>query len=152
MSKTRVHVVGAGPVGLLLTALLQPMEGFSVRLYEKRSEYTRSRMVRLARYLVADSVEAYGDDHVDADNIDAVFEPAELEEGLAFRQSIPDDLMALLRRWAQGFVPLNGIEQAVSDLIDARAAQPVLRISDEVTSGVSSKPVSLIGLGKPAFG
>ena len=134
MSKTRVHVVGAGPVGLLLTALLQPMEGFSVRLYEKRSEYTRSRMVRLARYLVADSVEAYGDDHVDADNIDAVFEPAELEEGLAFRQSIPDDLMALLRRWAQGFVPLNGIEQAVSDLIDARAAQPVLRIDGELTA------------------
>ena len=134
MSKTRVHVVGAGPVGLLLTALLQPMEGFSVRLYEKRPEYTRSRMVRLAGYLVADSVEAYGDDHVDADNIDAVFEPAELEEGLAFRQSIPDDLMALLRRWAQGFVPLNGIEQAVSDLIDARAAQPVQRIDGELTA------------------
>ncbi len=44
----RVHVLGAGPVGLLLTALLQSMEGFSVRLYEKRREYTRTRMVRLA--------------------------------------------------------------------------------------------------------
>ncbi len=32
----RVHVVGAGPVGLLLTALLQPREDLSVRLYEKR--------------------------------------------------------------------------------------------------------------------
>ena len=32
----RVHVVGAEPVGLMLTALLQSMEGFSVRLYEKR--------------------------------------------------------------------------------------------------------------------
>ena len=55
----RVYVVGAGPVGLLLTALLQTMEGFSVRLYEKRREYTRTRMVQLAPYLVADSVESY---------------------------------------------------------------------------------------------
>ena len=58
-SRGRVHVVGAGPVGLLLTALLQSMEGFSVRLYEKRHEYTRTRMVQLAPYLVADSVETY---------------------------------------------------------------------------------------------
>src|SRR5262245_859387 len=48
----RVHVLGAGPVGLLLTALLQSMEGLSVRLYEKRREYTRTRMVQLAPYLV----------------------------------------------------------------------------------------------------
>jgi len=34
----RVHVVGAGPVGLLLTALLQSMDGVSVHLYEKRRE------------------------------------------------------------------------------------------------------------------
>jgi hypothetical protein len=52
----RVHIVGAEPVGLFLTALLQPMEGFSVRLYEKRTEYTRTRMVKLAPYLMADSV------------------------------------------------------------------------------------------------
>ena len=45
----RVHVVGAGPVGLLLTALLQSMEGFSVHLYEKRREYSRTRMVQLGR-------------------------------------------------------------------------------------------------------
>ena len=62
---TRVHVLGAGPVGLLLTALLQPMSGLSVRLYEKRREYTRTRMVRLAAYLAADSVEAYRADHFD---------------------------------------------------------------------------------------
>ena len=41
----RVHVVGAGPVGLLLTALLQSTEGCSVHLCEKRDEYTRTRMV-----------------------------------------------------------------------------------------------------------
>ena len=47
----RVHVVGAGPVGLMFTALLQPVEGLSVRLYEKRREYTRTRMVQLAPFL-----------------------------------------------------------------------------------------------------
>src|SRR5512134_891715 len=116
----RVHVVGAGPVGLLLTALLQSMEGFSVRLYEKRREYTRTRMVQLAPYLVADSVEAYRADHSDGDNVEAVFDPAELAEGLAYRQSIPSDLMALLRQWTQGFCPLNEIERSLSDLIDSR--------------------------------
>ena len=64
-SEGRVHVVGAGPVGLLLTALLQSMEGFSVSLYEKRREYTRTRMVQLASYLVADSVESYETDSID---------------------------------------------------------------------------------------
>jgi threonine dehydrogenase-like Zn-dependent dehydrogenase len=29
----RVHIVGAGPVGLMLAALFQPMDGFSVHLY-----------------------------------------------------------------------------------------------------------------------
>ena len=33
----RVHIVGAGPVGLFLTALLQPVEGQRVRLYERRA-------------------------------------------------------------------------------------------------------------------
>jgi 2-polyprenyl-6-methoxyphenol hydroxylase-like FAD-dependent oxidoreductase len=134
MPSRSVHIVGAGPVGLLLTALLQPVEEFSVRLYEKRSDYTRTRMVRLAGYLVADSVDAYRADHFDAENVDAVFEPEELAEGLAFRQSIPDDLMALLRRFAQGFVPLNSIEQSVSDLIDARDSHPVQRTAGAVTA------------------
>ena len=88
-SGRRVHVLGAGPVGLLLTALLQPLDGLSVRLYEKRREYTRTRMVRLASYLVADSAEGYRADNFDGDNVEAVFDPPELAEGLAFRQSIP---------------------------------------------------------------
>ena len=75
LSGGRVHVLGAGPVGLMLTALLQSMEGFSVRLYEKRREYTRTRMVQLAPYLVADSVESYRTDYIDGDNVAAVFEP-----------------------------------------------------------------------------
>jgi threonine dehydrogenase-like Zn-dependent dehydrogenase len=35
-AERRVHIVGAGPVGLMLTALLQTTGTFSIRLYEKR--------------------------------------------------------------------------------------------------------------------
>jgi 2-polyprenyl-6-methoxyphenol hydroxylase-like FAD-dependent oxidoreductase len=133
-SAKRVHVLGAGPVGLLLTALLQSMEGFSVQLYEKRREYTRTRMVRLASYLVADSVESYRSDHIDGETVEAVFDPPELEEGLAFRQSIPSDLMELLQNWAQGFCPLNAIERSISDLIDARGSITVQRTTAVITA------------------
>ncbi len=118
----------------MLTALLQPLEGLSVRLYEKRHEYTRTRMVQLAPYLVADSVDGYRTDYIDGDNVDAVFEPAELHEGLAFRRSIPPDLMTLLRDWTVGFCPLNSIERAVSDLIDARTSNGVHRTAAVVTA------------------
>src|SRR5262249_3307068 len=77
--------------------------------------------------LVADSVDSYRIDHIDGDNIDAVFDPAELHDGLAFRRSIPADLMALLRDWTLGFCPLNSIERATSELIDARAANGVVQ-------------------------
>ena len=130
----RVHVIGAGPVGLFLTALLQSMEGFSVRLYEKRRAYTRARMVRLAPYLAADSVKSYCSDRIDGENVEAVFDPAELEEGLAFRQSIPSDLKALLSEWTQGFWPLNVIERCLSERIDARRWNSVQRIDAVVTA------------------
>jgi len=130
----RVHVVGAGPVGLLLTALLQSTEGVSVRLYEKRHEYTRTRMVQLASFLVADSVASYQVDSIDGDSVDAIFDRPELEEGLAFRQSIPSDLMALLNDWALGFCPLNSIERSLSDLIDARGLNGVERTAAVVTA------------------
>jgi hypothetical protein len=133
-SEGRVHVVGAGPVGLMLTALLQSMEGLSVRLYEKRREYTRTRMVQLAPYLVADSVESYETDPIDGDSVGAIFDPPELDEGLAFRQSIPSDLMALLRDWEQGFCSLNSIERSISDLIDARGSNSVERTAAMVTA------------------
>src|SRR5262249_30513810 len=119
-SSVRAHVVGAGPVGLLLTALLQSIEGVSVHLYEKRHEYTRTRMVQLSPYLVADSVESYRIDSIDGDSVEAIFDPPELEQGLAFRRSIPADLSALLKSWAVGFCPLNTIQRALSDLIDGR--------------------------------
>jgi 2-polyprenyl-6-methoxyphenol hydroxylase-like FAD-dependent oxidoreductase len=118
----------------MVTALLQPIEGFSVRLYEKRREYTRTRMVKLAPFLVADSVESYGADSIDGDSVEAVFEPAELEESIAFRQSIPEDLMDLLRGWTTGFCRLNDIERSISDLIDARGSSPVQRTAAVVTA------------------
>ena len=123
----RVHVVGAGPVGLLLTALLQSMEGHSVRLYEKRHEYTRTRMVQLSPYLVADTVETYRTDAIDGDSVEAIFDPPEIGEGITFRQSIPSDLMELLRGWGLGFCPLNSIERELSDLIDRRTSTTVER-------------------------
>src|SRR6186713_1950431 len=89
LSGGRVHIIGAGPVGLLLAALLQSIEGFSVCLYEKRPKYTRTRMVKLSSFLVADSVENYCTDYVDGETLAAVYDVAELEESLAFRQSIP---------------------------------------------------------------
>ena len=130
----RVHVVGAGPVGLMLTALLQSIEGFSVRLYEKRHEYTRTRMARLAPYLVADSVETYRTDSIDGDSVDAIFDPSELAESLAFRQSVSPDLMALLRTWALGFCPLNSIERDIGDLIDGRRKNTVQRTEAALTA------------------
>ena len=118
----------------MLTALLQSTEGLSVRLYEKRREYTRTRMVQLAPYLVADSVESYRADAIDGDSVEAIFDPAELEQGLAFRRSIPPDLRALLESWVVGFCPLNSIERSLSDLIDARSGNRVERNAAVVTA------------------
>jgi 2-polyprenyl-6-methoxyphenol hydroxylase-like FAD-dependent oxidoreductase len=130
----RVHVIGAGPVGLLMTALLQGIDGLDLRLYEKRGEYTRARMVRLAQHLVADEIEDYRAHHPDRDDIDAVFEPAELSDSLTFRRSIPSDLMTLLQGWTRGFCPLNEIERSLSDLIDERETNPVERIATALSA------------------
>lgn len=133
-SRERVHIIGAGPVGLLLTALLQTTPGCSVHLYEKRREYKRTRMVKLASYLVADSAEDYRADPLDGENVNAIFEPPELDEGLAFRQSIAPDLRSLLQEWSQGFCPLNTIERSLDSLIDARASDTVQRTSVALTA------------------
>jgi hypothetical protein len=108
------------------------MDGVSVHLYEKRREYTRTRMVSLAPYLVAESVEGYRNDHIDGETVAAVFDPPELDEGLTFRQAIPPDLMGMLRDWTQGFCPLNNIEQSLSELIDARGVGTVERTTTTV--------------------
>ena len=120
-------------MGLLLAALLQSL-GFSVRLYEKRPAYTRTRMVRLAPYLVADSIESYRSDLIDGENVEAIFDPPELAEQLGFRQTAPADVMALLREWTRGFCPLNTIERSLSELIRERGPGTVERVSATVTA------------------
>jgi hypothetical protein len=125
MTQRRVHIIGGGPVGLLLTALLQSSSGFDIRVHEKRPRYTRTRMVKLAPYLVADSIAAYREDHIDGENVDAVFEPWELEQSLSFRQSMAPALRELLRSWTHGFCPLNEIEDGLRGLIDAGGPSPV---------------------------
>jgi len=126
-------VIGAGPIGLFLTALLQSIEGQHVRLYEKREAYTRTRMVSLAEYLLADSIESYGADVIDGQSVEAIFDATELETRLAYRRTIAPDLRALLEAWTRGFVPLNTIERSLSELIDARASGTVDRVAGELS-------------------
>ncbi|MSO95933.1 MAG: hypothetical protein EXQ81_09090 [Thermoleophilia bacterium] len=133
-SRRRVHVVGGGPVGLMVTALLQPLEWLSVVLYEQRARYTRTRMVHLEPYLIAPSVGAYRAIQTDGDDVEAIFDPSEVEQGVVFRRSIPPDLMSLLEEWTVGFCPLNDIEQSLSDLIAARASNPVEHSASTVSA------------------
>ncbi len=125
--KGRVHIVGAGPIGLLLAALLQSDDGPPIHLIERRTDYTRTRMVSLAPYLIADSIESYQNDHLDGMNVQALFDDLELETRLSYRRKIAPDLMALLQEWTKGFVPLNTVERSLSDLIDSRSVGSVER-------------------------
>jgi hypothetical protein len=129
-----IHVIGAGPVGLFLTALLQSVEGERIRLYEHRPAYTRTRMVSLSEYLVADSIESYGADEIDGQDVQAIFDPTELEFRLAYRRKVAPDLRALLEEWTRGFVPLNTIEHTLSDLIESRASANVERVTARLTA------------------
>ncbi|HEX4687167.1 MAG TPA: hypothetical protein VH228_10305 [Nocardioides sp.] len=128
----RIHVIGAGPVGLLLTALLQSAADQQVRLYEHRPKYTRRRMVSLAEFLVADSIESYGADAIDGQDVEAIFDPVELDTRLAYRRTVAPDLRALLEEWTRGFVPLNTIENTLTELIDTRSTGTVERIAARV--------------------
>lgn len=125
----RVHIVGAGPVGLFLAAILQSIDGQAVRLYERRSSYTRTRMVSLAPYLTADSIESYKADPIDGQNVEAIFDASELESRLSFRRAIAPDLRGLLEDWTSGFVPLNTIEHSLSELIERRDTGTVDRVA-----------------------
>jgi 2-polyprenyl-6-methoxyphenol hydroxylase-like FAD-dependent oxidoreductase len=133
----RVHVVGAGPVGLFLAALLQTVPGQSVRLYERRDQYTRTRMVSLAPYLIAESIESYQADSIDGESVAALFEPDELETRLAYRRTLAPDLRELLEAWTRGFVSLMTIETSLSELIAARAdggGAAVERVAGPITA------------------
>jgi 2-polyprenyl-6-methoxyphenol hydroxylase-like FAD-dependent oxidoreductase len=132
-AQRRVHIIGAGPVGLVMTAMLQSMEGFSIRLYEKRPSYIRTRMVKLASYLTADSISAYCADEIDGESVSAIFEPSELEKGLKFRRSIDRKLFGLLQEWNRGFCRLNDIETGLSSLIAEGGKSPVERVQGAVS-------------------
>ena len=121
------------------------MDGPPVRLYDRRGADTRTRMVSLAPYLVADSIEAYGTDTIDGDSVEAIFEPIELETRLAFRRTIDPGLSGLLREWTRGFVPLNTIERSLSDLIDGGEGSSVERIDGDVSS---DEALSMAGAGR----
>lgn len=138
----RVHIVGAGPVGLFFAALLQSIDGQAVRLYERRSEYTRTRMVALAPYLIAESIESYKADPLDGENVEAIFDPTELQTRLAYRRTIAPDLRALLEDWTRGFVALNTVERSLSDLIATRDFGAVERIDHEVSA---DEAVAMLG-------
>ena len=126
-------MIGAGPVGLMLTALLQPLEDISLLLYEKRDDYTRSRMVQLDPSLVAESVETFRELQTDQDDVEAIFHPLEIEDGVAFRTSIPDDLRLLIQQWTLGFSPLNEIERSLSSLIAERQEGSDERLAAEMS-------------------
>jgi len=129
----RVHVMGAGPVGLMVAALLQPIEGLSVLLYEQRAEYTRTRMVRLEPSLAAETVESYRAGHSDPDDLQAMFDSEALAQIIAFRQTIEPDLKALLSEWTLGFCPLNEIENSLTHLIETRPGSRVQRLAGAVS-------------------
>lgn len=129
-----VHIVGAGPVGLFLAALLQSVDGQRVRLYERTEAYTRTRWVSLTSYLVAESIESYKEDVIDGQDVEAIFDRVELETRLAYRRSVSSDLWTLLHEWTRGFVPLNTIERDLSTLIEARGTGTVERITADVSA------------------
>ena len=137
-----VHIVGAGPVGLFLAALLQSVEGQRVRLYERTEAYTRTRWVSLASYLVAESIESYKEDVIDGQDVEAIFDRVELETRLAYRRSVAPDLWTLLHEWTRGFVPLNTIERDLSELIEGRGTGTVERITADLTADAS---IGLLG-------
>ena len=128
-----VHVIGAGPVGLFFAALMQAIDGQRVRIYERRPEYTRTRMVTLAPYLVAESIETYQADVLDGPNVAALFDPQELETRLAYRRTVAPDLKALIQAWTVGFASINDIEATLQRLIEGRNTGTVEQIADTAT-------------------
>ena len=145
-SAARVHVVGAGPVGLLLTALMQSMDGFSVHLYEKRPEYTRTRMVQLASYLVANSVESYRTDSIDGDSVEAVFDrlfssasSAESATAKARRERYRKSILDLVAEDAGDLRKnLGGADQRKLD--EYLSGVREIELGDDVVADVASGP------------
>ena len=90
-------------------------------------------MVSLAKYLIADSVESYKEDPVDGQDVEALYDPVELQTRLAYRSGVAPDLRALLEEWSRGFVQLNVVENRLTELIEARDTGTVERVSTTLT-------------------
>lgn len=113
------HIIGAGPVGLLTAALLQRTTGKNIVLHEKRPVYTRTRMVALSPYLLAQDLGPYDSDPFDGDNIRAIFNPDALSDLFASKRWIPRDVKEFLRSLGTDYVPLNTIESAFAEFVSA---------------------------------
>ena len=117
----RVHISARGRSVFSWLRCSSPWTDVDVRLYEKRDEYTRTRMVHLEPYLAADSIESYcTDPHRRRQR------PGRLRSGSSWtrpsssERSIPSDLMTLLRGWTRGLLPAER-HRAVAQRSDRRA-------------------------------
>ena len=132
----RVHVLGAGPVGLFLAALLQSIDG------------QRGPPLRAARRVHADP-DGVARRRTSSPTRSRATRPTRSTGRTSRRSStrsssrrawptgarVAPDLRALLEAWTLGFVPLNTIERTLSELIDARATGTVERVAGEVDAG-----------------
>ncbi len=125
------YIVGAGPVGLLTAALLQRTTSKEVVLFEKRASYTRTRMVALSPYLLAQEVSSYDVDPFDADNVRAIYNPDSLADLFASKRWIPGDVKEFLRDLGTDYVPLNTIEEAFAEFVSA--GRPIERRQENVS-------------------
>ena len=92
-----------------------------MRLYEKRHEYSRTRMVQLS--CLSCGPVASTAPTTSTETTSMRLRSAELDEGLASGSRSPR--LPRSSRLDIGFCPLNAIERGVSDLIDARASHNV---------------------------
>jgi len=116
---SKTYIIGAGPVGLLTTALLQRSSTKDIVLYEKRPAYTRTRMVALSPFMLAQDVNSYNIDPFDADNIRAIFNPDALTDLFASKRSLPRDVKDFIRDLGSDYVPLNTIENSFAEFVAA---------------------------------
>lgn len=125
-------VVGAGPVGLLATSLLQRVTSNEIVLVEKRPTYTRERVVKLSPFLFARSASDYDADFYDADNVRAVFDPDDLADLFAAKRAVPADVRATLEELGRGWVSIRQIEESLSALVANHADRQVTRLNQAI--------------------
>ena len=111
------YIIGAGPVGLAMAALLQRTSTDDLVLFEKRPEYTRSRKVTLSPLLLSDDLADYAIADGDADDLRAVFSPEQITALLDSKRMVPADFRTFVRDVGTDFVPLQVLESGLADLV-----------------------------------